>query len=533
MSEETQDRVGGHGASRLVLIADGNTARGKRLAAACERAGLSCKTGPHGAAALELALSERPGLVVAQVDLPLVDAPKLAEILRANPRTRRSRFLFLGDSVAGAGSPGDLQLPEAADTDSIVRAIEDLIGRQDRLDALDQASSGGGPVDGDLELVGLPDLLSLFQANRASGRLRIQRGDNDDSGTGVRQGVILIRDGDVLQAECGSASNEKALFRLFTWRQGGFSFEPGSVDDPAFIATSTRMLLQEGMRQLEEWDRLSTKLPPLDAHVRMRMNTGDLPNIVHPLTQEVLLLLELYSTVRDVVDRCSFPDYQVLRTIHTLADREIVELGRVPVVPSVPLRGEEVGLFNDAQLRRLRDWIADAMGTRDVPATGKLLLASSDPAALPDFARLLAAVPGATLDPEVTAGTLDPGRLGPVGVLELDRGVRIELIHLPRSETFAPLWALAGHRALGTLFLLNGPVGKASEALAPLCEVLKDQPRSRTFHVALLRKGQRISPDDLRENMALVDEASLFLLPVESEKPAVSLLRGLFSRIVP
>ena len=66
-----------------------------------------------------------------------------------------------------------------------------------------------------------------------------------------------------------------------------------------------------------------------------------------------------------------------------------------------------------------------------------------------------------------------------------------------------------------------------------MCEVLSDLPRSRTFHVALLRKAERISPDELRENMELVDQASLFLLPVESDKPATSLLRGLFSRIVP
>ncbi len=533
MSQETREHADGNGVSRLVLIADGDTGRGQRLAAACERAGLSCKTGPHGAAALELALNERPGLVVAQVDLPLVDAPKLAEILRANPRTRRSRFLFLGESRSGMGHPGDLQLPAAAHIDSIVQAIEDLIGRQDRLDAVDQAAAGGNPVDGDLELVGLSDLLLLFQANRASGRLALERDAEDDAGQSPEKGIVLIRDGDVLQAECGWASNEKALFRLFGWRQGRFSFDPCGVDEPAFIATSTRMLLQEGMRQLSEWDRLSTKLPPLVSHVGMRVTSGQLPNIVHPLTQEVLLLLELYSTVREVVDHCSFPDYQVLRTLSTLANREIVEVGPAPVAPSLPFRGEEVGLFNEAQLRRLREWIEDGTHPREALPAGKLLVATSDPTALPDFARLLAEVPGATLDATAIEGTLDPDWLGPMGVLAFAGGVRIELIHLPRSETFAPLWALAGHRALGTLFLLSGPVGEAAQALAPMCGVLSDLSRSRRFHVALLRKGERISPDELRENMELVDEASLFLLPVESDKSPVSLLRGLFSRIVP
>lgn len=157
----------------MVLIADGNTTRGQRLAAACERAGVDCKTGTHGAAALELALSEQPGLVVAQVDLPLVDAPKLAEILRANPRTRRSRFLFLGGDPDSASGPGDVQLPNSADTGDIVQAIEEIVAGQDRLDAIERAAASGDPIEGDLSEVGLAELVGLFQANRSSGRLEL------------------------------------------------------------------------------------------------------------------------------------------------------------------------------------------------------------------------------------------------------------------------------------------------------------------------------------------------------------------------
>lgn len=529
MLEARPERSASEGVNRLVLIADGNTARGRRLAAACERAGVACLTGAHGAAALEMALSERPGLVVAPLDLPLVDAPKLAEILRANPRTRRSRFLFLGAEAGrmGATAPGDLQLPAGTDTDAIVRAIEDLIGRQERLDAVDRAAAAGEPVSGDLELVGLVDLLSLFQVNRASGRLRLEHAGEE----GRRRGLVLIRDGDVLQAECGTASNEKALFRLFAWRQGRFSFQPRSIDDPAFIATSTRMLLQEGMRQLEEWDRLSTQLPPLDALVRMRVGSGSLPNIVHPLTQEVLLLLELYGSVREVVDHCSFPDYQVLRTLATLADREIVEVGRVPVPASLPRGGEEPALFNEAQARRLRDWVAH--GSPPPLPAAKLLVAASDGTALPDFARLLRGIPGVGLSERMSQGRVRASDLETVATLQVEEGLQIEFIHVPRSEDFQPLWAFAGHGALGTLFLLSGRVADAAARVAVMSETLRDLPRARTFHVALLRKGERISPDELRENLSLIDEASLFLLPVESPKPPVALLRGLFTRIVP
>ena len=65
--------------SPLILIADANTGRGRRVANALERAGHACRVVSQGAAGLEVALSARPRIIVAQVELPLVDANKLAE----------------------------------------------------------------------------------------------------------------------------------------------------------------------------------------------------------------------------------------------------------------------------------------------------------------------------------------------------------------------------------------------------------------------------------------------------------------------
>jgi len=51
--------------------------------------------------------------------------------------------------------------------------------------------------------------------------------------------------------------------------------------------------------------------------------------------------------------------------------------------------------------------------------------------------------------------------------------------------------------------------------------------------VVLLGRDERIGPDELRENLALIDEASLFLLPVQSDKDPSVLLRSLFARVMP
>jgi CheY-like chemotaxis protein len=515
---------------RLVLIADGNTGNGRRLADACTSAGILCRLAGQGAEALEMALAEPPHVVVAQLDLPLVDGLKLAEILRANPRTRAARFLFLGGDgqAPRPGGVGDVLLPSSQRPEEIVPTVEELIAKRDRIESLDAATEPG-QAQGDLSQLPLVELLQLFHLNRKSGSLElVGPGENP----GEEQGQVLIRDGEVTQALVGTVEGEKALFRLLAWSQGRFVFEEGRFDTPPRILHPTRALLQEGLRQLDERNRLSPQLPPLDSQAKLCVKSAELPNIVHPLTQEVLLLLELYPRVRDVVNQCSFPDYQVLRTLHTLAARGIIKLSRT-AAPRIGPTTETIGLFDEAQCRRLRSWLRDASAPEGKPAQGKLLVASSDPSATPDFINLLRQVPGVELDPALASKELGAGSLASMGRIVLEGGFGIELIHVPVQRSSAPLWPLAGHGALGTLFLLSGRVGEAAERVSAMSEAIQSLPRARIFHVVMLGKGERISPDELRENLSLIDEASLFLLPLESSKQPAALLRGLFSRIVP
>ncbi len=516
--------------NRLVVVADGNTGRGQRLIDTCTTAGYPCKLAPHGAAALEIALAARPAVVVAQLDLPLVDAIKLAEILRANPRTRAARFLFLGpgETLGSRGAVGDRLLPSDTRPEETLANIEDLFERQERIDLLDAANDRGGIARGELAELPLPDLLQTLLLQRRSGRVELQGAGESEA---EQVGSLVIRDGEVIQAEIGTVDGEKALFRLLTWRQGRFSFEPGSSGEAPMILAPTRRLLMEGLRQIAEWDRLAPQLPPLDSPVKLTVKSSELPNIIHPLTQEVLLLLELYTTVRDVVDHCAFPDYQVLRTLHTLEERSIVRLSRVPP-PVTESRPASDRFFNEAQQRRLREWLHDGSG-RDVPMDAKLLVVASHPEAIPDFTRLLEQVPGVELSDAAGPGDGLGDQISTIGRVAVDDQLGIELIHLPTRPSFTPFWPVAGSGALGTLFLLSGPVGEAVRRVEAVAAALSRLPRARIFHVVLLAKDDRISPEELRENLSLIDEASLFLLPVESGKDPSMLLRGLFTRLMP
>ena len=513
-----------------ILIADGDIGRGRRVATALEAAGHTCAVVPHGAAALEVALAERPRIVVAAADLSLVDAGKLAEILRANPNTRAVRFLFLGgDSVEGLlGGIGDARLDAMARTDQVLEAIAALLERQQRVERLDGGIATALELSGTLTELAPAELLQTLHLRGASGRLVFEP---DEEGIMPDPGEVTLQEGEIHSARIGPIRGEKALFRMLAWRAGSFEFEPGAVDHEVEIKTPTRAVLAEGLRQLDEWNRLAPKLPPLASSISLRIDRGELPRIVHPLTQEVLRLLEVHDRVGDLVDDCRYPDYQVLQTLHTLGERRIVELGRARIAPSQAL--EPVALFNEAQCRRIRTFVQAGLARDSAAPDAKLLVVAASLLGLERFATLLKKVPGVVLAPRFERAEIEPHHLEPLARVELDGEFGIDLIHLPAEGSSAPLWAFAGHRALGTIVLLDAGVGESASRLAQITEVLRKRPGARTFHVVMLGEGERLSPKDLGENLALIDEASLFLLPVEGSKDPDALLRSLFARIVP
>jgi len=513
-----------------ILIADGNLGRGQRVANALEAAGHICQVVPQGAAALEVALSEHPRVIVAQTDLSLVDAGKLAEILRANPRTRAVRFLFLGaEPPTGVlGGIGDTTLDASAGTNAVLDAVASLLDRQERVENLEDRASADLELAGELSELGPAELIQMLHIRAATGKLTLEP---DLEGVSPTPGLITLHEGEIFGAEIGEIRHEKALFRMLEWRSGSFDFLPGPIQGVAEITAPTRSVLAEGLRQLDEWNRLAPKFPPFESPVRLCVDRRELPHIVHPMTQEVLGLLEEFERVGDVVDHCSGPDYQVLRTLFTLNERGIAEFGRAQLAPADPI--DDSALFNDAQVRRLRGFAQTGLPREASPPDAKLLLVAATSEGLERFASMLKKVPGAELAPHFERGPGGTELLEPVARIDVDGEFGIDLIHLPTSDTYRPLWDFAAHGSLGTLFLLDAALGASSANVAAIAATLVDRPGARTFHVVMIGEGERLAPDEIQQNLSLIDQASLFLLPFENGKDSGSLLRSLFARIVP
>ena len=120
-----------------------------------------------------------PDVVVAPFDLPLIDGAKLADILRANPRTQHGALRLPGPARAGRGRAGARRRHRAGRPGSRARwrAGSRPWCRGSRAWTRWVRSRTTPRVEGKLSKIGLADLLQLFNQNGKTGSLELSRRD--------------------------------------------------------------------------------------------------------------------------------------------------------------------------------------------------------------------------------------------------------------------------------------------------------------------------------------------------------------------
>ena len=181
--------------------------------------------------------------------------------------------------------------------------------------AHEKRQAGRTSVQGRLEEVPLVDLLQLLSTSKKTGSVVIQ---------GYRGGRVHLRAGKVVSAVIEADPTlppKKALYRMFTWTQGGFEFMPQDelAPMPNEIAGATEHLIAEGLNQAEELAR--GELPAATAAIGLAMPLAPKLRELPPEELDVLQLVHNYGVVQAVLDRSPGPDLEVARKLQSLIDR--------------------------------------------------------------------------------------------------------------------------------------------------------------------------------------------------------------------
>src|SRR5258706_1021725 len=424
-----------------LLIADHDRGRAKGIAEACTGRGHIVELAQHGATALELSLERIPEAVICPIDLAVIDGVRLAEILRGNPRLRGTSFIFLVND--------ELDAPISMDSrDATVVAPWHEADVLDHVDAILERSARFGEIRSDTEIEGklsqisVADLLQIFQMNLRSGSVKIAQEELPAPAS------IAVRGGQVIDAliplsDGTAVVGEKALYRILGWKEGRFEFIPGDVKEQARIAKPLRMLLMEGVRQKDEWDKLRRDMPGPEFRLALRVPREEIPAIGHPLTREVVDAVIAYPKLGEIVDHCPYPDYQVLRVLSDLFARDALGLEHLRTTPEGGFAQSDAAIFSVPQVRRLREWAASQR-----PKAGsvlKVVVASHERALVRAFVTALRETTKFGIDGPLARDTDKLGALGTLGHVPLGEHMTLRPISPPADPSYEPLWDVAAH----------------------------------------------------------------------------------------
>jgi predicted component of type VI protein secretion system len=158
-------------------------------------------------------------------------------------------------------------------------------------------------VAGSIEEIPLPDILQVFAASRKTGLLVVKGPAAQRAELHIEQGRIVF----ARLADRPMVPPKKALFRGLRWQTGSFELRPAvPVPEGPRIDASIEHLMMDGLRELDELERLRPDLPPEASRI-------EVPRPLEPKLSELMagtldMLQAAYNagTVVGVMD--AFPE---------------------------------------------------------------------------------------------------------------------------------------------------------------------------------------------------------------------------------
>jgi pSer/pThr/pTyr-binding forkhead associated (FHA) protein len=178
-------------------------------------------------------------------------------------------------------------------------------------------------MSGSIEEVPLPDLLQLFGTSKKSGVLVI-RTDDDVGRIYLKKGAIsyaIINDLD-------DVPPLKSVYRMLTWQKGLFDLDPPEEREFSNeMNMNVQEILMEGIRQLDEFNRLRAELPELNA--RLVVNAPLIPPLrdLKPEELDVLQLAHNYGHLESVLNKSLATDLETVEIVLKLLKSEYLRAG--------------------------------------------------------------------------------------------------------------------------------------------------------------------------------------------------------------
>ena len=294
-----------------------------------------------GTAALEQAVVGFPELIIYDADCGSIGATQFLEIVSNLPKVKHTPVVFLADLATeplDTGNPQYIALNKPFNIHELQGAIIRALRRRDYEG---KSQRPDGDLGGDLEHIGLPDLLQVLSMNRRTGRLQVMSIDHTYGAD------IFLREGQIVETLYGPLRGRKAFFRVLGFKRGQFSFRAKRLAPSESIQGNTDHLLMLGHQELDELAHKRNERPAFDAQVERLVELDKIDRPLSPCAHEILALMELYNRVGEIVDNAQWQDSLVWMTIEELRDSNWIRIADgTGMLPKALVSMEAVADFN-------------------------------------------------------------------------------------------------------------------------------------------------------------------------------------------
>ena len=310
--------------SYRILIVEDEPGMIELLTVALEDEGYSISIANNGQQGLKKVDEESPDLIISDVMMPDMNGYDFCQQLRENPKTAAIPFIFLtakkdvSDRVRGLNLGADDYISKPFHVVEVVARIKTLMQRVKRARPTQAQATISEPeaaFAGDLEKMSIGEVVQTIALTRKNGRLLVVN-------TG-RRGEVYFQEGMVTYADVDRKKGEEAVYRLLAWKNGQFKFDSGVAAKTRNLQKSAEGLLMEGMRRIDEYNRLLDRFPSRETMFEaVSVTEGDLT----PEELQVLNYVNQYAALMDVIDHSKFGDLKTLQILVKLYSGNIIAI---------------------------------------------------------------------------------------------------------------------------------------------------------------------------------------------------------------
>jgi len=298
-----------------ILIVDPNPQDMQLLEISLRNMGFSVTTAGSSFDALKKIEIFPPDLIISETQLKDFDGFSFCRTVKENPKWANIPFIFLSSErniqskVKGLQLGVDEYLTKPIFLVELVARIRILMKLKER-ESIEKHESRTR-FSGALNEIGLVDILQTIDLSKKKGVVNLAH--NDETG------AIYFDDGNVIDAEYGQLEGEEALYRMMRWKDGFFDIEFRPIRRERKIELSTPQLLMEGLRRLDEWNRILEQFPPLETIFNVDARElidrlDEIPDEVNPL----IALFDGKKTLEEILRNEIFSDLDTMRIVSKL-----------------------------------------------------------------------------------------------------------------------------------------------------------------------------------------------------------------------